>query len=104
LSKLDSKLILITPIKVQPKAIILDALKMFEVECRQMGIQLDFAQDDTFGGFEWVMLDPSRLLQVLINLLYGILLIVAEVPSLQISVPTPSSSPRIDRSDESQSS
>jgi signal transduction histidine kinase len=69
LSKLDSELILITPIKVQPVVVISEALKMFDVECRQMGIQLDFREDDSAKEFEWVMLDPSRLLQVLINLL-----------------------------------
>jgi CheY-like chemotaxis protein len=69
LSKLDSDLILITPIKVQPVVVILEAIKMFDVECRQLGIQLDFHEDDSAKEFEWVMLDPSRLLQVLINLL-----------------------------------
>jgi len=70
LSKLDSNLILITPVRVQPLVVLAGALKMFEVECQQMGIKLDLIEDDTFEGFEWVMLDPSRLLQVLINLLY----------------------------------
>jgi signal transduction histidine kinase len=70
LSKLDSKLILITPIKVQPKDVVTDALKMFDIECRRMDIQLTFEEDGSLAGFDWVMLDPSRLLQVLINLMY----------------------------------
>ncbi|KAL6702936.1 hypothetical protein ACN47E_000778 [Coniothyrium glycines] len=69
LSKLDSNLILITPVPVRPVVIVSDAMKMFDVECRQMGIQLKFVADKTIEEFEWVMLDPSRLLQVLINLL-----------------------------------
>jgi len=69
LSKLDSNLILITPVRVQPAVVVSEALKMFNVECHQMDIQLDLNLDETFKGFEWVMLDPSRLLQVLINLL-----------------------------------
>jgi signal transduction histidine kinase len=70
LSKLDSDLIQITPVRVQPVVVVSDALKMFDVECRQMDIRLDLKEDETFKGFEWAMLDPSRLLQVLINLLY----------------------------------
>jgi signal transduction histidine kinase len=70
LSKLDSNLILITPVRVQSAVVVSEALKMFDVECSQMDIKLDFRKDPTFKGCDWVMLDPSRLLQVLINLLY----------------------------------
>jgi signal transduction histidine kinase len=69
LSKLDSDLIQITPVRVQPNVVISDALKLFMVECQQTDIQLDLIQDETIKEFEWVMLDPSRLLQILINLL-----------------------------------
>lgn len=69
LSKLDSNLILITPMRVQPAVVVSDAVKMFEVECNQSNIKLTFSIDETFQGVEWAMLDPSRLLQVLINLL-----------------------------------
>jgi signal transduction histidine kinase len=69
LSKLDSNLILITPMRVQPAEVVDNAVKMFDVECHQAGIKLEFRIDETFRGMEWAMLDPSRLLQVLINLL-----------------------------------
>ncbi|USP74691.1 hypothetical protein yc1106_01965 [Curvularia clavata] len=69
LSKLDSNLILITPMRVQPAVVVSDAVKMFEVECNQADIKLTFSIDETFQGIDWAMLDPSRLLQVLINLL-----------------------------------
>ncbi|CAO2652791.1 Nn.00g022020.m01.CDS01 [Neocucurbitaria sp. VM-36] len=69
LSKLDSNLILITPVRVQPAVVIADALKMFDLECSQSDIGLDFREEGAFEGMEWVMLDPSRLLQILINLL-----------------------------------
>lgn len=69
LSKLDSDLILITPVRVQSTVVVLEALKMFDVECSQMDIKLDFRKDPTLEGYDWVMLDPSRLLQILINLL-----------------------------------
>ncbi|KAL1598606.1 hypothetical protein SLS60_007746 [Paraconiothyrium brasiliense] len=69
LSKLDSKLLLITPILVQPSLIVSEAMKMFEVECSQMQIRLVFQEDESLSEFEWVMIDPSRMLQVLIKLL-----------------------------------
>lgn len=69
LSKLDSNLLLITPMRVQPAVVVSEAIKMFDVECSQMQINLEFKEDDSLRGFEWVMLDPSRLHQVLINLL-----------------------------------
>jgi signal transduction histidine kinase len=69
LSKLDSELIVITPVRVQISVVILEALKMFEVECRQLDIKLDFQEDISIKEFDWMMLDPSRMLQVLINLM-----------------------------------
>jgi signal transduction histidine kinase len=72
LSKLDSNLILITPVRVQAAVVVSEALKMFEVECNQMDLRLEFRKDPTFEGHDWVMMDPSRLLQVLINLLYEV--------------------------------
>jgi CheY-like chemotaxis protein len=83
LSKLDSNLILITPMRVQPAVVVSDAVRMFEVECNQSGIDLTFRVDETFSGMEWTMLDPSRLLQVLINLLY-VASFSASMPSTDI--------------------
>jgi signal transduction histidine kinase len=66
LSKLDSNLILITPIRVQPVAVVAEAVKMFEVESSKDGIELSFVEDPSLliTGATWVMMDPSRLLQV----------------------------------------
>jgi C4-dicarboxylate-specific signal transduction histidine kinase len=55
---------------VQPVVVVTDAMKIFSIQCQQLGIRLNFVEDETLRGFEWVMLDPSRLTQVLINLLY----------------------------------
>ncbi|KAF1976420.1 hypothetical protein BU23DRAFT_630253, partial [Bimuria novae-zelandiae CBS 107.79] len=69
LSKLDSNLLLITPMRVQPALVVSEAMKMFDVECSQMQINLRLTEHEILKGFEWVMIDPSRMLQVLINLL-----------------------------------
>ncbi|EON98769.1 putative histidine kinase group protein [Phaeoacremonium minimum UCRPA7] len=71
MSKLDSKLLAVTPITVNPILIVQEALKMFEVEARRVDIDLSMKVDKTYTdlGIEFMDLDPSRLKQVLINLL-----------------------------------
>ena len=70
LSKLDSALLLVTPVETQPEAVVRRALKMFEGELKTNDIQLEFCIEQSYRdiGIDWVKLDPSRLLQVLINL------------------------------------
>ena len=70
LSKLDSALLLVTPCEVMPKTVVQRALKMFDGEVHTADIKLNFRVDESIEklGIEWVKLDPSRLLQVLINL------------------------------------
>ncbi|KAI1844538.1 hypothetical protein JX266_009211 [Neoarthrinium moseri] len=71
LSKLDSQLLLVTPVDVQPVAVVQRVLKMFEGELNTNGIELTFQVKNRYidMGVDWVKLDPSRLLQVLINLM-----------------------------------
>ncbi|UPX20646.1 uncharacterized protein EKO05_0010873 [Ascochyta rabiei] len=86
LSKLDSNLISVTPVRVQSTVVVCEALKMFDVECNQMGIKLEFRKDPTLEGYDWVMLDPSRLLQVLINLLTNAIKFTKDRLSRRITV------------------
>lgn len=71
MSKLDSKLLAVTPITVDPLQIAKESLKMFEVEARRVDIDLRMKIDSSYEdlGLEFLELDPSRLKQVLINLL-----------------------------------
>ncbi|KAF3918212.1 hypothetical protein ABW20_dc0107375 [Dactylellina cionopaga] len=71
LSKLDSARLIITPVDVQPVAVVNEAIKMFEQECLLNDVHMDLEVDDEYRNLlvDWVKLDPTRLLQVLINLL-----------------------------------
>ncbi|RKU44637.1 hypothetical protein DL546_007499 [Coniochaeta pulveracea] len=71
LSKLDSQLLLVTPVDVQPVQVVERALRMFEAELRSHDIKGEFYVEQSYQdlGTGWYKLDPSRLLQVLINLM-----------------------------------
>lgn len=71
LSKLDASLLVISPDRVQPPTLLVKALKMFEAEITRADITAEVEIEPTYEelGVDWVILDPSRLLQVIINLL-----------------------------------
>lgn len=71
LSKLDSNLLAVTPVNEQPVRVVQRALKMFESELVAHDIEFEFLVDESFEkyGVKWVKMDPSRLRQVLINLM-----------------------------------
>lgn len=70
LSKIDSQLLLVTPVDAQPLTVVQRALKMHEGELQAADIQMKFVVDHSFRelALDWVRFDPSRVLQVLINL------------------------------------
>lgn len=71
ISKLDSNLLLITPVASQPEQILSRALKMFdsELQAKDIEAQLEVHPSYFKHAIGWVVLDPSRVLQILINLL-----------------------------------
>lgn len=71
LSKLDSKLLVISPLVLQPATLLQDAYKMFKDEANKVGVDLEMRCDSSIKEMEidWAVLDPSRVLQILINLL-----------------------------------
>ena len=70
-SKLDSSLLTILPEKVRPSDVMQKALKMYDQETKRSDIKTSVEFKSSFKKHipEFVMLDPNRLLQVIINLL-----------------------------------
>lgn len=71
LSKLDSAMLLISPTPTQPPVVVKEALKMFEGELVSHGIELEFSLEASYKRLriDWVMIDPSRVTQILVNLM-----------------------------------
>ncbi|KAF7869843.1 hypothetical protein EAF04_004627 [Stromatinia cepivora] len=71
ISKLDSNLLVITPVSTKPVEVVKLGLKMFAGECQMNTISLNLDINQSFRDLkvDSVMLDSSRLTQVLINLM-----------------------------------
>lgn len=71
LSKLDSAMLQVSPTPTQSPVVVKGALKMFEGELASHGIELEFLFEASYKRFEidWVMIDPSRVTQILVNLM-----------------------------------
>ncbi|KAI4727162.1 hypothetical protein E4T49_05024 [Aureobasidium sp. EXF-10728] len=88
LSKLDSSLLVITPDKVHPPTLIEKSLKMYDAELARADIEAKLVIEQSYldAHLNHVMLDPSRVLQVIINLLTNGIKFTRDCPTRKISV------------------
>lgn len=88
LSKLDSAMVQIAPVAVQPDAVVQATLSMFSRELASLDIGLDFQLANTYKErkIDWVLLDPSRLTQVFINLMTNAIKFTKPQPVRRICV------------------
>ncbi|KAH8890495.1 hypothetical protein GQ53DRAFT_794785 [Thozetella sp. PMI_491] len=70
LSKLDSNLLSITPVETRPLDVVGEVLRVFDTEIRTSSIKTktELAPSYTALQIETLLVDPHRLLQILINL------------------------------------
>ncbi|KAF2639814.1 aerobic respiration control sensor protein arcB [Massarina eburnea CBS 473.64] len=87
-SKLDSNLLCITPVAVQPVNVVLRAMNMFKPESQAKDIDFQFHADPSLQelNVEWVNLDPSRILQIIVNLITNAIKFTQGSPRRVISI------------------
>lgn len=71
MSKLDSRLLLVTPVDTQPAKVVQKVMRMFESDFAHKDITAELIIDPSYYALDmdWVKADPSRFTQVLVNLL-----------------------------------
>lgn len=71
LSKLEGGMLIATNVPTQPLVVLKSVLAMFDAEAKRSGTDLEFAVDPSFDDLKvnWIQTDPSRLAQIVINLL-----------------------------------
>ncbi|KAK6069528.1 histidine kinase hhk13p [Seiridium cupressi] len=87
-SKLDSNLLVITPVVARPTEVVERAVKMFESELQAKDIRMVYETQPSLQELtvEWVAFDPSRVLQILINLLTNAIKFTAASTTRNITV------------------
>lgn len=66
LSRLESRMLSITPVPERPSKLVSDTIKMFSAEVSMNGSTIEAVRDPSYDdfGIDYVMMDTSRLTQV----------------------------------------
>jgi CheY-like chemotaxis protein len=101
LSKINSDLLTISTSPVEVIVMVKEALKMFDGELRKADIDLSILEDASLDQLEvsWVLLDPGRVLQVLINLMTNAIKFTRTEPTRSIEVKIAASFTKPSRTD-----
>lgn len=88
ISKLDSNLLLITPVPAQPVVVVERAMSMFYPECQAKDTKFEFVPHATLEQhkIDWILLDPTRLLQITVNLITNAIKFTQHCETRKISV------------------
>lgn len=69
LSRLESRMLSITPVPERPSKLVSDTIKMFSAEVSMNGSTIEAVRDPSYDdfGIDYVMMDTSRLTQVCVH-------------------------------------